>query len=225
MTILELRSLSVTIGERLAVSGVSLSIAAGERVALVGLNGSGKTTLLLAVAGLIPHEGEVWLGSERLDSRNAPALRERIGFVFAVPEDQLLFPRVVEDVAFGHLRRGLDANRARELASKTLDMLGAGALAERSTYELSHGERLRVALAGALTTGPDLLLLDEPSAGLDPPGQDAFALTLSRLPSAALIATHDIEFAKACCHRYVLVDGGSVRGEGGITALSRSVFG
>ena len=225
MTPLELRHVSVPVGERYALRDVSMSIAEGERVALLGLNGSGKTSLLLAIAGLVPHEGEVFVGGQRLTPRNASEVRERIGFVFAVPEDQLLFPRVDEDVAFGHVRRGVKAARALELASKTLGSLGAGFLADRATYELSHGERLRVALAGALTTKPELLLLDEPSSGLDPPGQDALAALLSTLPSAALIATHDIAFAKACCRRFVLLAGGALREDSDIGRLTRGIYG
>lgn len=212
---LELRHVSVRHpGGSLALRDVSLRLEAGQRVALLGLNGSGKTSLLLAAAGLIPCEGEVFVRGERLDERSAQALREHLGVVFAVAEDQLLFPLVVEDVAFGHMRRGMEPERAKQRARDTLDALGAGTLADRSPHELSHGERLRVAIAGAITTRPDVLLLDEPSSGLDPPGRDNLAKLLAELPSAMWIATHDLGFARGCCERFVLLERGEVRAQG-----------
>lgn len=212
---LELRDVSVRHpGGAVAVQDVTLCLQAGQRVALLGLNGSGKTSLLLAAAGLIPHEGEILVRGERLHERNADQLREQLGVVFAVPEDQLLFPVVVEDVAFGHLRRGVAPERATTMAEATLDALGAGPLGRRSPHELSHGERLRVAIAGAITTQPSLLLMDEPSSGLDPPGRDKLASLLCELPSAMWIATHDLAFAGACCERFVLLERGRVAAEG-----------
>jgi cobalt/nickel transport system ATP-binding protein len=186
-------------------------------VALLGLNGSGKTSLLLAVAGLIPHEGEILVLGERLLPGNAETLREQMGVVFAVPEDQLLFPRVVEDVAFGHVQRGMKPREAKRQAESTLESLGSHALAERSPHELSHGERLRVAIAGAITTRPAVLLMDEPSSGLDPPGRDTLAKVLCDLASSTWIATHDLPFARACCDRFVLLERGRVRLEGAMS--------
>ena len=214
---IELRHVSVRHNSaKPAVQDVSLTLEEGQRVALLGLNGSGKTSLLLAAAGLIPHEGDILIQGEKLIARNAAALRENLGVVFAVPEDQLLFPLVVEDVAFGHVRRGLAPELAKERAKDTLDALGALALADRPPYELSHGERLRVAIAGALTTMPNVLLLDEPSSGLDPPGRRNLARVLAELSSAMWIATHDLDFARRCCDRYALLDGGVLRAQGDI---------
>jgi len=214
---MELRHVSVRHnGAKPAVQDVSLTLEQGQRVALLGLNGSGKTSLLLAAAGLIPHEGDILIHGEKLIARNAAALRENVGVVFAVPEDQLLFPLVVEDVAFGHVRRGQSPELAKERAKDTLDALGALALADRAPYELSHGERLRVAIAGALTTMPNVLLLDEPSSGLDPPGRRNLARVLAELSSAMWIATHDLDFARRCCDRYALLDGGLLRAQGDI---------
>jgi cobalt/nickel transport system ATP-binding protein len=189
---------------------VTFSLAAGERAALVGLNGSGKTTLLLAAVGLVGHEGEIRVCGLPVGRRTAAEVREKVGFLFNVPEDQLLFPRVIEDAAFGVLRRGVERNEAYRRAAESLDALGVGPLAEWPLHHLSHGQKQRVALAGALVTAPPLLLLDEPSAGLDPPGKLALTRLLGGLRAAMLTATHDLEFAARIGRRYIALDGGRI---------------
>jgi cobalt/nickel transport system ATP-binding protein len=190
--------------------GVSFSIAPGERVALVGLNGTGKTTLLAAVVGLVPHLGEIEVGGVALTRRTLSSIRDNVGFLFNVPEDQLLFPKVVEDAAFSLLRRGLRTSEAMAKARQTLGALGVAHLAEAPLHHLSHGQKQRVALAGALVTDPPLLLLDEPSAGLDPPGKRTLTRILSRIGAAMVVATHDLDFAKALCTRFLVLEGGRV---------------
>jgi len=190
------------------LSGISLAVAAGERVALVGLNGSGKTTLLMSAVGLVPHQGEIRVGGVPVTARTLPQVRGQVGFLFNVPEDQLLMPRVLDDVAFGCVRQGLPPSEAAARAMQALDSLGVASLAELPVHHLSHGQKQRVALAGALVRDPPLLLLDEPSAGLDPPGKRSLASLLQGLPAAMLIATHDLEFASRVCSRLLLLDEG-----------------
>ncbi len=188
------------------IDGISLAVDSGSRVALCGLNGSGKTTLLTAAAGLVPHRGEILINGERLTKKTLSKLRERIGFLFNVPEDQLLFPSAVEDAAFGLLRKGVPLPEAEKRARLALAALGVEHLADVPLHHLSHGQKQRVALSGALVTEPSLLLLDEPSAGLDPPGKRALADILCRLDAAVMVATHDLEFAERCCTRFVTLD-------------------
>ncbi len=197
-----------------AVASASFAIARGERTALVGLNGSGKTTLLAAAVGLVPHEGEIRVCGTVLSPRTASAVRDLVGFLFNVPEDQLLFPRVVDDVAFGLLRRRVSAGEARAKAARALDALGVADLAESPVHHLSHGQKQRVALAGALVADPPLLLLDEPSAGLDPPGRRRLARLLAGLDAAMLVATHDLDLAARTCSRFILLDRGRVAFDG-----------
>jgi cobalt/nickel transport system ATP-binding protein len=209
---LELEDVSVSFpGGVEALHSVGLRLHERRRLALLGLNGSGKTTLLMAAAGLVPHTGTIHVAGQRLTSASASQCRRRLGFVFAVPEDQLLFPKVLEDVAFSLVARGLAPQEAKRRAARALEQLDALPLAERSPHELSHGERVRVALAGAIVTEPALLLLDEPAAGLDPPTKRRLAKLLCSLDAAMLIATHDLDFARCCCQGYVLLDRGVVR--------------
>jgi cobalt/nickel transport system ATP-binding protein len=189
---------------------ISFSLAHGERAALLGLNGSGKTTLLLAAAGLVDHEGAIFVGGTPVGRASAASVRRKIGFLFNVPEDQLLFPRVIEDVAFGLLRQGEEREKAYRRAEAALESLGAGELTEHPLHNLSHGQKLRVALAGALVTAPPLLLLDEPSAGLDPPGRLSLVRHLEKLDTAMLAATHDLDFAARLCRRFVTLEGGKI---------------
>lgn len=204
-----------------AIAGVSFSVAAGERAALVGLNGSGKTTLLLAAVGLVPHGGAIRVCGTPVTRRTAAEVREKTGFLFNIPEDQLLFPRVIEDAAFGLVRKGVGAEEAFAKAKQALDALGVGHLAESPLHHLSHGQKLRVALAGALVVDPPLLLLDEPSAGLDPPGRLVLAWLLSRLNAAMLVATHDLEFAARLCRRFVMLEQGRIVLDGADEAAVR----
>ncbi len=220
MTVLRFHDVGVRYpgDHRQALAGCTFQMAAGERVALVGSNGSGKTTALLATVGLVPHTGRIDVCGERLDSADPSHARRNAGMLFSNPEDQLLFPRVLDDVAYSLTSRGVPDDVAFKRALATLERLDAAGLADRSPYRLSRGQRLRAALAGTLVTEPPLLLLDEPTSGLDPAGCRALIAQLSSLPSTMLIATHDLEFARQCCQRYVLMEQGRVIASG--TAFS-----
>lgn len=198
--------------ERLAIEGVSFTIERGERVALIGPNGSGKTTILLATVALIPFTGRIRVGGVEVDQRRPEPTRGQVGFLFSRPEDQILFPRVLDDVAFTLTSRGVPEAEAYERARTILSKLGAEDLAERSPARLSTGQRLRVALAGVLIAEPPLILLDEPTSGLDPEGRERLIDELSSLPrgSTLLIATHDLDFVSAIADRALTPEGRSL---------------
>jgi len=192
------------------LSEISFSISHGERVALLGLNGSGKTTLLSAAVGLVPFTGRIEVCGIPLGPRTAQAAREQVGFLFGIPDEQLLFPNVLDDVAFSLERLNTPRPEARQRAQATLDRLGAGAHAACSPHQLSQGQRQRVALAGALAAEPPLLLLDEPSAALDRKGKEDLAARLELANTTILMATHDNGFARRVCRRFILLEGGRI---------------
>lgn len=205
--VLEFKSVTIRYPGSVAdtVSDVSFHVHPDERVALFGLNGSGKTTLLLAAVGLVPFTGEIFIDGIPIEKKTLQKARDRTGFLFNIPEDQILFPRVLDDVAYGLIRKGVPVQEAHEKAISILEILGAANLAECSPFQLSHGQRQRIALAGALVTNPAVILLDEPSSALDPRGRISLADVLRSISSSILIATHDVEFASRTCNRFLVL--------------------
>lgn len=201
-------------GARPVLRDVRLAIAPGERVALLGGNGAGKTTLLRAAMGLVPvRGGRVEIGGARV-GRPADAVRGGAGLLFQDPADQLLAPTVLEDVMIGPRHAGAAAVDARRRAEEALAATGIAPLAGRAVEALSSGERKRAGLAGVLALRPSLLLLDEPTAGLDPAGELAVARLLaevSRARGAALLAaTHAVDVAPLFASRAVVLGEGRV---------------
>ena len=194
----------------MALTQISLDLAPGEKVALLGLNGSGKTTLLYAAVGLVPFDGRISVGDVELSQVTARSIRDQVGFLFGIPDDQILFPNVLDDISFTLERRGIPRDQARQQVLPMMKLLGIEQLAAHSPHRLSHGQRQRVALAGALVSHPPLLLLDEPSAALDPVGKRETARLLSSLDAATLIATHDLGFARLICKRFIVLTDGAI---------------
>lgn len=183
------------------LSACSLGIRRGTRNALLGANGSGKTTLLQHINGLLkPTAGTVQFDGRPLDYSRAglAALRRRVGLVFQNPDRQLLSANVLEDVSFGPLNLGLDLARVRDRVAEALTAVGLQAYGERPVHQLSFGQKKRVCIAGVLAMQPELLLLDEPMAGLDAGMQADLLELLDRLVAqgiTVLLTTHDVDFA------------------------------
>ncbi|MBI3945683.1 MAG: ABC transporter ATP-binding protein [Armatimonadetes bacterium] len=202
-----------------ALRGVDLTIARGESVALIGPNGAGKSTLLLHLNGILQGRGDVAVFGVSPSGRGMKTLRRKVGFVFQNPDDQLFLLRVGDDVAFGPQNIGLPAEEVAARVTRALVAVGMGGMAERAPHHLSTGQKKRVALATVLAMDPELLLLDEPSSGLDPRGRRAVIRILAALPLTKLIATHDLELVLELCPRSVLLDAGRVVADGPSRAL------
>ncbi|MGC8793190.1 MAG: energy-coupling factor ABC transporter ATP-binding protein [Bryobacteraceae bacterium] len=207
----------------LALDGVNFDLYPGETVALLGPNGSGKTTFVLHLNGLLRGEGEVTVCGMKVDGRSLEQIRRRVGLLFQDPDEQLFMPTVLEDVAFGPLCRGLEPAEAEARAWEALRQVSMENAARKAPYHLSAGEKRRAALAAVLASEPDILVLDEPTTYLDPPGQTELLALLVRLPQAKLIVTHDTFFAEAIASRAVFFDRGRVVAEGSVAEL-RSRF-
>ena len=199
-----------------ALNGVDFRLDPGETVALLGANGSGKTTFVLHLNGLLAGEGAVTVCGMAVEGKNLRLVRQKVGLVFQDSENQLFMPTVIEDVAFGLLNRGFDRASAVSRARAALDTVGMAAAASRAPYHLSAGEKKRVAIAGIVAMEPEVLILDEPTASLDPPGQRALTALVARLPQAKIIVTHDVPFALALCQRAVFFQAGVIAADGSV---------
>ena len=200
-----------------ALDGVDLRVRAGERVALLGPNGAGKTTLMLHLNGVLtPTEGTVSIYGTAVDKKSLRAVRRQVGVVFQDPDDQLFMPTLAEDVAFGPANFGVDGQALAERVEEALAAVGMSEQAGRSPHHLSGGQRRRGALASVLACRPDVLVLDEPSANLDPVARRELAETLIGLDTTMIVVTHDLPYAAQLCDRAVIVDDGRVVADGAI---------
>jgi len=198
-----------------ALAGVDLTLMPGERVAVLGPNGAGKTTLALAACGALEeHGGTVAVAGLTLSSKTRREVRRRAGIVFQDPDDQLFMPTVGADVAFGPAKQGLEGDALRERVTEALDAVRLADLADRAPHTLSAGERRRAAIAGVLACRPDVIVLDEPTAALDPAGRRELLDVLVSLRIAILVVTHDLPYALELCPRVVVLDRGQVVADG-----------
>jgi energy-coupling factor transporter ATP-binding protein EcfA2 len=202
-----------------ALNGIDFQMERGESVALLGPNGSGKTTFALHLNGLLRGEGQVRVCGLDVKRENLRALRRKVGLVLQDPESQLFMPTVLEDVAFGPLNRGMNAAEATERAMAALKTVGLEAAAGRAPYHLSAGEKRRAAIAGVLATDPEILVLDEPTTFLDPPGQRALGELLASLPQSKVIVTHNIPLALAACTKAAFFQAGTIVAEGAVAEV------
>lgn len=196
---------------RKALTGVDLDILSGDRIALVGQNGSGKTTLIKLLCGLLlPSSGEIWYKGKPLVNHHLERSRLEIGLLFQDPDDQLFGHTVVEDVAFGLRNQGLSREDAQHEALHVLEQVGLEKLAYKEPHNLSYGQKKRAALAGVLAMQPDVLLLDEPTANLDPRQEEIFLDLLKGFHGTLICISHDLFFLYELCERAVVLDQGRI---------------
>ncbi len=202
-----------------ALRGVDFLLSPGETVALLGPNGSGKTTFVLHLCGLLEGQGEISICGLPMKKKNLQIIRRKIGVLFQDPDEQLFMPSVVEDVCFGPLNLGADREQALERAHKALEHVGMTDAKHKAPYHLSAGEKRRIALAGVLAMNPEILILDEPTTYLDPPGQQGLIGLLRHLPQAKILVTHDGAFAQALASRAVFFSQGKIAASGPVPEI------
>jgi cobalt/nickel transport system ATP-binding protein len=193
-----------------ALKDVSLTLRRGEKVALVGPNGAGKSTLMLHLNGILNGQGRIEVAGLEVNKQNLPEIRARVGMVFQNPDDQLFSPTVYEDVAFGPLHMGLPEAEVRQRVEEALAQVGMQRYAGRLSHHLSVGEKKRISIATVLSMHPEMLMLDEPSSGLDPRARRSLISLLRGLPLTMLASTHDMLLVRELFPRIIIMDEGQV---------------
>jgi cobalt/nickel transport system ATP-binding protein len=197
-----------------ALHDVSLNIAPGEKVAMVGPNGAGKSTLVLHLNGILSGQGYVRVCGLEVVKKNLGRIRSCVGLVFQSPEDQLFSPTVFDDVAFGPLYQGLSSEQVLENVDQALEAVHMLSYKKRVSHHLSMGEKKRIAIATVLSMHPEVLVLDEPTGGLDPRSRRSLIHLLIELPLTMLVSTHDMLLVQEIFPRMIILDEGKVVADG-----------
>ena len=204
---------------KLALNEISLKVVPGEKIALVGANGAGKSTLLLHLNGIFEGRGQILIKGMEVKKNNLGQIRALVGVVFQNPDDQLFSPTVFDDVAYGPIYQGLDKKTVQGKVDQALAAVHMTEFADRNPYHLSGGEKKRIAIATVLSMHPEILVFDEPTAGLDPRSRRELIELLYKLPQTILIATHDLGLAELLTSRTILLDQGRIVADGLTTSI------
>jgi cobalt/nickel transport system ATP-binding protein len=198
-----------------ALKGISFRITHGESVGIVGANGAGKSTLLLQMNGyILPSSGLISIGDLELTKKTRQEIRKKVGVVFQNPDDQLFMPTVYDDVAFGPLNLGMNAERVINRVNSALQTVGCLALREKPPHHLSSGQKRAVAIATVLAMEPDILVMDEPSSDLDPKSRRYLMRLLKGFKHTKIIASHDLDFILELCERCLIIKDGLIVADG-----------
>jgi cobalt/nickel transport system ATP-binding protein len=219
-SVLQFSDVSVVRDGNTILKSLSWTVDAAERWVILGPNGAGKTTLMLHLNGVLTAtSGAIEISGITLTRKTLRDIRRRVGLVFQDPDDQLFMPTVAQDVAFGPANFGVTGDELAARVAAALDVVSMAEHAERSPAHLSGGQRRRAALATVLACEPEILVLDEPSANLDPVARRELAETLATLPATMVIVTHDLPYAAQLCDRAIVLDGGVVVADDTVTAV------
>lgn len=199
---------------RVALRDVSLDISPCEKVALVGPNGAGKSTLILHLNGILRGDGEVTVAGLDVNDKNLGKIRGSVGLVFQTPDDQLFSPTVFDDVAYGPIYQGLAEQDVHERVDEALAVVGMSDFKSRVSHHLSVGEKKRIAIATVLSMRPEVLVLDEPTAGLDPRARRSLLGLLDDMPMTMLVSTHDMLMVQELFQRTIVMDQGRIVADG-----------
>ena len=197
-----------------AINNLSLNVKSGEKLALIGANGAGKSTLMLAIEGILDSTGEIKIDDLVVDSKNIVKVRQQVGMLFQNSDDQLFMATIYDDIAFGPRNAGLDEESVKYRVEDRLKLLNIEHLKDKTALKLSGGEKRMAALATVLAMKPSVMLLDEPTAFLDPKARRNLINVLNSLPHTMLIATHDLAFAKEVCREAVVIKDGNFFAKG-----------
>jgi cobalt/nickel transport system ATP-binding protein len=197
------------------VENVSMLLHHGESVGIIGANGAGKSTLLMLLLGILfPQEGEVLVGDIHVTAKTLQMIRQRVGLVMQQADDQLFMTTVYDDVAFGPRNEGLSEEEVANRVSEALQTVGLSHLAKRAPYKLSGGEKKSVSIASVLSMEPDILLMDEPTAGLDPKARRRLINLLKGFRHTKIITSHDLDMILDTCNRVLVLQDGNLVGDG-----------
>lgn len=203
-----------------ALGGVNFRIFHGQRVALVGANGAGKSSLLQLLCGLLlPTEGEIIVGGVKVGKRSLRRIRQTVGIVFQNPDDQLIMPTVEEEIAFGPRNMDLPEEEVARLTDWALEQTSTTHLRHRAPYTLSGGEKKSVAIASVLAMEPSVVLMDEPSASLDPRARRLMMEQVEQLCHTTIIASHDLSMVERLCPRTLILHRGRLVADGATKQL------
>ena len=195
---------------RKAIDNVSFEIEQGDSVALLGANGAGKSTILLSLVGILEGTGKISILDTNLNDENIIEIRKKTQLVFQDPNDQLFMPELYEDVAFGPRNFGVSEDKIDDIVKKSLSEVGLEGFEKRSPHNMSLGEKKRASIACILACNPEILLLDEPNAGLDPKSRRQLINLLNSLNKTKIIASHDLDFVKSTCKFGIVLFRGKV---------------
>ena len=210
-----IRNLSYTYPDgKQALRGIDLSVQPGEKIALVGANGAGKSTLLLHLNGFFTGSGSIHVNGLPVEKANLGRIRALVGVVFQNPDDQLFSSTVYEDVAYGPIYQGFSTAEVQEKVTRALAAVHMDDYPARNPYHLSGGEKKRIAIAAVLSMQPEILVFDEPTAGLDPRSRRELINLLHELPQTMLIATHDLPLVEQLTPRTVILNHGAIAADG-----------
>ena len=219
---IEVRDLTYTYSDGTkALDAISFQAEAGKVTGILGANGAGKSTLFLNMNGVLtPQSGQVLLDGQSVgySRRELPELRRRVGVVFQDPDDQLFSADVYRDISFGAVNLGLPEEEVRRRVEDAMERTGVTRLKDKPTHALSYGQKKRVAIAGVLVMEPSVMILDEPTAGLDPQGVSDIMRLLCQLRDALgitiILATHDMDIIPLYCDQVYLLSGGKMVASG-----------
>jgi cobalt/nickel transport system ATP-binding protein len=193
-----------------ALCEITLSVEHGQKLALIGPNGAGKSTLLLAMAGFVKGAGKVLVDGLEINRKNLKKIRTCLGCCLENPDDQLFMPTLFDDVAFGPLNMGLEAEQVKARVAEALQTVGLAELGDKAPHHLSAGQKRAAAIATIISMSPKIITLDEPDGSLDPRNRDNLVKLLKGLPQTLIIATCNMNFAASLADRAVLLDKGRI---------------